>query len=53
MTDTTTALLTPYAIMLMEWANARTKTEMLVMIGIFMLGHYFGSKRHARTKPNV
>lgn len=39
-----------YALAVMNWADGLTKTEMLTMFGVFLLGHYVGSKQNARSK---
>lgn len=34
------------------WADALTKTDLLIMLGIFLLGHYMGSKRDVEAKDS-
>lgn len=41
-----------YAIEAGIWADALTKTDLLIMLGIFLLGHYMGSKRNGTSHRN-
>lgn len=52
MDDTWTALLLQYSMAVYHWADGLTKTDLMILLGTFMLGHYVGSKRDVGTKDS-
>lgn len=39
-----------YLQQVVEWADGLTKTDLMILLGSYLLGHYMGSKDNARSK---
>lgn len=45
-----TELVMHYGAEVAAWADALTKTDLMILLGVFLLGHYMGSKRDDVSK---
>ena len=43
-------LILHYGAEIAMWADALTKTDLMVLLGAFLLGQYMGSKRNVHTR---
>lgn len=50
MDDTWTAMLLQYSVAVYNWADGLTKTDLMILLGVFMLGHYMGARPDANSK---
>lgn len=44
-----TELLIHYSTIAVVYVDELSKTDLMILLGTFLLGHYFGSKKNARA----
>ena len=45
-----TELLIHYSTIAVVYVDELTKTDLMILLSAFLLGHYFGSKKNVRSK---